>query len=176
MTEHQYVHPSQVRGHVFFKKDEIMDQRPFTYCFTGHRNLPTGWEEEIWRRVYACLEPLLEVGVRHFGMTGALGFDTLVAKKQLDTYIAGPYSLSGDACRQEVAICCQTPSREAFLARDRHLMGGSSCCIAWFTRAVGGTAYTLCFAQSRACGCGTSWNQNGLNNIVFDCCSSKNMV
>ena len=30
-----------------------MDKRPFTCCFTGHRNLPEALEEEIWRRVYA---------------------------------------------------------------------------------------------------------------------------
>ena len=58
-----------------------MDKRPFTCCFTGHRNLPIGQEEEIWKRVYACLNPLLEEGVRYFGVGGALGFDTLVAEK-----------------------------------------------------------------------------------------------
>ena len=58
-----------------------MDKRPFTCCFTGHRNLPAGQEDEIWKRVYACLEPLLEEGVRYFGVGGALGFDTLVAER-----------------------------------------------------------------------------------------------
>ena len=60
-----------------------MNKRPFTCCFTGHRNLPIGQEEEIWKRVYACLEPLLEESVRYFGVGGALGFDTLVAEKLL---------------------------------------------------------------------------------------------
>lgn len=60
-----------------------MDKRPFTCCFTGHRNLPEALEEEIWRRVYACLELLLEEGVRYFGVGGALGFDTMVAEKLL---------------------------------------------------------------------------------------------
>ena len=41
-----------------------MDKRPFTCCFTGHRNLPAGQEEKIWRRVHTYLEPLLEEGVR----------------------------------------------------------------------------------------------------------------
>ena len=72
-----------------------MDKRPFTCCFTGHRNLPAEQEEEIWRRVHTCLEPLLEEGVRYFGV------------------------------------------------------GGSSCCIAWCTRATGGTAYTLRYAQKQ---------------------------
>ena len=58
-----------------------MDKRPFTCCFTGHRNLLAGQENEIWKRVYACLEPLLKEGVRYFGVGGALGFDTLVAER-----------------------------------------------------------------------------------------------
>ena len=33
--------------------------------------------------MYACLEPLLEEGVRYFGVGGALGFETLVAEKLL---------------------------------------------------------------------------------------------
>ena len=65
------------------EEDEDMDKRPFTCCFTGHRILPIGQEEEIWKRVYACLNPLLEEGVRYFGVGGALGFDTLVAEKLL---------------------------------------------------------------------------------------------
>ena len=60
-----------------------MDKRPFTCCFTGHRNLPAGREDEIWKQVYACLEPLLKEGVRYFGVGGALGFDTLVAERLL---------------------------------------------------------------------------------------------
>lgn len=60
-----------------------MDKRPYSCCFTGHRNLPAAQEEEIWQRVYVYLEPLLEEGVRYFGVGGALGFDTLVAEKLL---------------------------------------------------------------------------------------------
>lgn len=60
-----------------------MDKRPFTCCFTGHRNLRAGQEEKIWRRVHTYLEPLLEEGVRYFGVGGALGFDMLVAEKLL---------------------------------------------------------------------------------------------
>lgn len=61
-----------------------MDTRPYTCCFTGHRNLPIHQEEEIWQRVCTRLYPLLERGVRYFGVGGALGFDTLVAEKLLN--------------------------------------------------------------------------------------------
>lgn len=65
------------------KGGEIIDKRPFTCCFTGHRNLPIEQEEKIWKRVYARLDPLLEKGVRYFGVGDGLGFDTLVAEKLL---------------------------------------------------------------------------------------------
>lgn len=148
-----------------------MNKRPFTCCFTGHRNLPIGQEEKIWKRVYACLEPLLEEGVRYFGVGGALGFDTLVAEKllmlresrpEIRIILVQPFPdyqsrwtpaqqarVAAVEARVEVVVYCQTPSREAFLARDRHLVDGSSCCIAWCTRATGGTAYTLHYAQRK---------------------------
>ena len=148
-----------------------MDKRSFTCCFTGHRNLPIGQEEEIWKRVYACLESLLEEGVRYFGVGGALGFDTLVAEKllalresrpEIRIILAQPFPgyqsrwtpaqqarAAVEARVDKVVVCCQRPSREAFLARDRHLVDGSSCCIAWCTRVTDGTAYTLRYAQRR---------------------------
>lgn len=126
-----------------------MDKRPFTCCFTGHRILPAGQEEEIWRRVYACLEPLLEEGVRYFGVGGALGFDTLVAEKllalreshtQIRIILVQPFlgyqrrwtgvqqsrAAAVESRVDRVVVCCQRPSREAFFARDRHLVDGSS--------------------------------------------------
>lgn len=149
-----------------------MDKRSFTCCFTGHRNLPIGQEEEIWKRVYARLEPLLEEGVRYFGVGGALGFDTLVAEKLLMlresrpeiriilvqpfpgyqsrwTPVQQAHAAAVEARVDKIVVCCQTPGREAFLARDRHLVDGSSCCIAWCTRTTGGTAYTLRYAQKQ---------------------------
>ena len=71
-----------------------MDNRAQTCCFTGHRHLPAGEEEAIWQRVQEHLIPLLEQGVRYFGVGGALGFDTLVAEKLLE--LRGKYPNSGD--------------------------------------------------------------------------------
>ena len=116
-----------------------MDKRPYTCCFTGHRNLPAAQEEEIWQRVYAYLEPRLEEGVRYFGVGGALGFDTLVAEKllllresrsKIRIILAQPFqgyqnrwtlaqqarAAAVEAMVDKVVVCCQTPSREAFLA------------------------------------------------------------
>ena len=149
-----------------------MNTRPYTCCFTGHRNLPPDREEEIWQRVYACLCPLLEKGVRYFGVGGTLGFDTLVAEKLLDLRKTHPqirvilvqpfrgYQSRWTPAQQaraaavesrvdKVVACCRTSSREAFLARDRHLVDGSDYCIGYCTRSTGGTAYTLRYAQKQ---------------------------
>lgn len=44
-----------------------MDKRQQTCCFTGHRILPRGIEDELWTKTYAHLQPLLTQGVRYFG-------------------------------------------------------------------------------------------------------------
>lgn len=162
-----------------------MDTRPYTCCFTGHRNLPIHQEEEIWQRVCTRLYPLLERGVRYFGVGGAIGFDTLVAEKLLNlrkTYpqirviLVQPFqgyqsrwtpaqqarAAAVENRADKVAICCQTPSREAFLARDRHLVDGSAYCIGYCTRSTGGTAYTLRYAQKQGL---QVWNIAGLERL-----------
>lgn len=149
-----------------------MDNRAQTCCFTGHRHLPAGEEEAIWQRVQEHLIPLLEQGVRYFGVGGALGFDTLVAEKLLELRGKYPqirvilvlpfrgYQSRWTAAQQaraariesrvdKVVYCCDAPSREAFLARDRRLVDGSAYCIGYCTRATGGTAYTLRYAEKQ---------------------------
>ena len=114
-----------------------MDKRAQTCCFTGHRHLPAGEEEAIWQRVQEHLIPLLEQGVRYFGIGGALGFDTLVAEKLLELRGKYPqirvilvlpfrgYQSCWTAAQQaqtarielqvdKVVYCCDTPSCEAF--------------------------------------------------------------
>ena len=34
-----------------------MDKRQQTCCFTGHRILPRGMEDELWTKTYAHLHP-----------------------------------------------------------------------------------------------------------------------
>lgn len=149
-----------------------MDKRAQTCCFTGHRHLPAWKEEVIWQRVLEYLLPLLEQGVRYFGVGGALGFDTLAAEKLLDLREQYPqirvilvlpfrgYQSRWTAAQQaraaqiesrvdKVVYCCDTPSREAFLARDRHLVDSSAYCIGYCKSSTGGTAYTLQYAEKQ---------------------------
>lgn len=128
---------------------------PPSACWGGRSPLAAGTETS---------DSLLEQGVRYFGVGGALGFDTLVAEKllelrgkypQIRVILVRPfrgYQSRWTAAQQaraariesrvdKVVYCCDTPSREAFLARDRHLVDGSAYCIGYCTRATGGTAY-----------------------------------
>ena len=167
-----------------------MDKRPFTCCFTGHRNLPAGQEDEIWKRVYVCLEPLLEEGVRYFGVGGALGFDTLVAERlialresqpQIRIILVQPFQ--GYQSRWTPAQQARAAAVEARV--DRWSSAAKRPAVrpfwpatgTWWTTPVAASpgAPALLAAQltpcamrkSRACGCGTWQNQNGLNNIAL---------
>lgn len=149
-----------------------MDKRLYTCCFTGHRSLPPKKEEEIWQQVYICIEPLLKQGVRYFGVGGAQGFDTLVAEKLLELrkknshlkiilvlpfrgYRAGwlqDWQIRAAQVERQankVVYCSQTPSRAAFLMRDRHLVEESGYCIGYCTRTTGGTAYIMRYARNQ---------------------------
>ena len=57
--------------------------------------------------------------------------------------------MSINARIDKVVYCCDAPSREAFLTRDRHLVDGSAYCIGYRTRTTGGTAYTLRYAEKQ---------------------------
>ena len=49
----------------------------------------------------------------------------------------------------KVVRVSEHPSREAYLERDRHLVDGSSICLAYCTRDTGGTAYTVRYARKQ---------------------------
>ena len=155
-----------------------MDKRQQTCCFTGHRILPRGMEDELWNKTYAHLQPLLTQGVRYFGVGGALGFDTLIAERLLELRdIISPIKVilvlpfrsyqsrwtpeqqiraaKIEARADKIVYCSDAPSRNAFLYRDRHLVNGSAYCIGYCTRTIGGSAYTLRYAREQGL---TDWN------------------
>ena len=49
----------------------------------------------------------------------------------------------------KVVCVSDRASREAYLARDRHLVDNSAYCISYCTRESGGTAYTVRYAKRR---------------------------
>ena len=151
---------------------ELIRQK--TACFTGHRDIPANEVKGIEARTEHVIQQLYDKGVRYFGVGGALGYDTLAADVLFrlrgsympDIKIILVYPFDGFTSRwkpaeqarhdmrlpyyNKVVKVSEKPSKEAYLARDRHLVNGSAYCIAYQTRNTGGTAYTTKYA--RECG------------------------
>ncbi len=149
-------------------------QKEITCCFTGHRCLPSGVILPLRSAVKDAIRHLLLQGVVYYGVGGAIGFDTLAAEAlfelreefpQLRVILVYPFagffswwSIAEQERYQTLlplydkTVCISsTPSREAYLARNRHLVDHSACCVAYCRHSYGGTAYTLRYAQERNC-------------------------
>ena len=125
----------------------------------------------IRERTARCIRLLYNNGVRYFGVGGAIGYDTLAAQllfrlrmeelKDIRVILVYPFEGFTDRWSPQQKrlyarllpyydkkVCvAQSGSREAYLARDRHLVDASSYCIAYCVKESGGTAYTLQYAQ-----------------------------
>lgn len=142
-----------------------------TCCFTGHRNIPVEEEFVVFERLDRYIKALIKKGVKYFGVGGAIGFDTLAAQhllflrdvERLDikVILVCPFMGFTDRWSEKQKQCFdsmlhkfdkviykeETPSRAAYLSRNRHLVDGSAYCIAYCTRDYGGTAYTVRYAM-----------------------------
>lgn len=144
--------------------------RSKTLCFTGHRMLPTGDLPEISRRLENVLTLLIEEGYCFFGAGGALGFDTLAAQTVLRLRACYPQirlilvlpclnqtrgwpqtdadlfeDIKGRA--NKVTYISEHYFRGCMQKRNRHLVDHSSVCVAYLTKAAGGTACTVDYAR-----------------------------
>lgn len=149
-----------------------MDLRAQTCCFTGHRIIPRTEYDSIAARTEIQIRSLiLKRGIRFFGVGGAIGYDTLAAQilfrlretdfPQIKVILVYPFEGFDSRWTDEQKatytqmlpkynkrVCvASAASREAYLARDRRLVDGSSICIAYCTRNSGGTAYTVRYAK-----------------------------
>ena len=147
--------------------------RERTCCFTGHRDIPTDRLQMVMTGTEAKVRELISQGYRYFGVGGAIGYDTIVAEMlfrlrereypwiriilvyPFDRFISrwnnkqkATYERLLPMYDKRVCVC-KSPSREAYLTRDRHLVDCSSVCVAYCTRQTGGTAYTIRYAVAR---------------------------
>lgn len=152
----------------------MMDMKEKTCCFTGHRIIPRDQYDTIAARTEIKIrELILKHGIRFFGVGGAIGYDTLAAQilfrlrdtdfPEIKVILVYPFegfdSRWTDAQKETYTRMlpkynkrvCVAPaaSREAYLARDRHLVDNSSICVAYCTRNSGGTAYTVRYAHDK---------------------------
>lgn len=147
--------------------------RERTCCFTGHRDIPADRLQMVMTGTEAKVRELISQGYRYFGIGGAMGYDTIVAemlfrlreREYPEIKIILVYPFDGFISRwsdsqqatyarllpmYDKRVCvCKSASRDAYLARDRHLVDYSSACIAYCTRQTGGTAYTIRYAAAR---------------------------
>lgn len=143
-----------------------------TCCFTGHRILPP---QEV-RKIAAdtakkAVSLIAEKGVRFFGVGGAIGYDSLAAEvlfklretrfPEIKIILVCPFPGMTDRWTIEqrtrydylfpqydkVVYLAYKASREAYLARNRHLVDWSSYCICYCSKGCGGTAYTIYYAR-----------------------------
>ena len=159
-----------------------------TCCFTGHRNIPKCDEQKILTRVHYLLQPLLDKGVRYFGVGGAVGFDMIVAEYLLDlrdrqgkkikiiSVLPFPEWREKwneiDICRQDeiihrsdkVTFVRDSYCRDVYLFRDQKLVDESGYCISYCNRRTGGTAYTVRYALKKGLQVfnASSWDLNQL--------------
>ncbi len=138
--------------------------------FTGHRIIPTATREAIKDRLHRTLVDLIEEkGVTLFIAGGALGFDTLAALEVLALREKYP------EIRLRLAIPCDEQTKgwkdkdvllyEEIMSRadevvytshaytsgcmhtrNRYMVDSSDFCVAYMTKASGGTAYTVKYA------------------------------
>ena len=148
----------------------MADLRQKTCCFTGHRAIPEKDLPGILERTEQIVRELIERGVMFFGVGGAIGYDTEVAKllfrlrtkdyPQIKIILVYPFDgFTGHwgAKNQteyarlfpqynKVTCVAANASKDAYLIRDRHLVDCSAYCICYCTRGTGGTAYTVKYA------------------------------
>ncbi|MBR7092281.1 MAG: DUF1273 family protein [Clostridia bacterium] len=143
-------------------------------CFTGHRVLPAGREEEIRRRLVALVQARVAEGYGAFYDGGAQGFDLLAGETLLALRQSGaPVQLRmALPCRDQAAdwpawqqrryqALLEAADEVIFLAdaytpgcmqqRDRYMVEHSDACIAYLIHRGGGTAYTVRCARRKGC-------------------------
>lgn len=140
-------------------------------CFTGHRDIPLEILPALAAKLEVLVLELITDGIRYFYAGGALGFDTLAAETVLRLRDQFPQ------IRLILALPCREQTRgwsaasvdryESILRRangviytsehyytrgcmQRHnqfMVDHSAVCVAYCTRATGGSAYTLQYAR-----------------------------
>jgi len=147
--------------------------REKTCCFTGHRELPTGWSRwKLAARLEKAIVEQIEKGIQFFGAGGTRGFDALSAQAVLKLKKKYPNIKlilvlpcltqtrgwpAGDVEEHEwikaqadkVVCISQEYTKDCMFRRNRHLVDHSSVCICYKTKENGGTAYTVNYAKER---------------------------
>ena len=152
--------------------NKLDEMREHTVCFTGHRQMIES-VSQIECRVERTVEKLINNGYRYFGADGARGFDALASETVLKLKATYPqihlilvlpfdeqYSHERNWTRAEIEQYQSLKERASkivvladeyrpgiYYRRNRHLVDHSSVCVAYMTKANGGTSYTVNYAR-----------------------------
>lgn len=143
-----------------------------TCCFTGHRHIPEDDLNIIKNKLKKEVIKLIDQGVCYFGAGGALGFDTIAAQTVLELKNDYPniklilvlpcknqtyhWQEKDKKVFEDIKKRCdkyvytsEEYNSQCMKKRNRHLVDNSSYCICYLTRDIGGTAYTVHYAQKK---------------------------
>lgn len=149
-------------------QDELA--RPFTACFTGHRQLDERELPCLVMRLDQVLEKMYQLGYRRFICGGALGFDMLAAERiinmkkkhgDISLVLAIPYAEQSKAwpvgegqryerilyAADETHVLSRQYYKGCMLVRNRFMVDRSSYVICYLTSIKGGTASTVAYAS-----------------------------
>ena len=146
------------------------EQKRLTCCFTGHRTIDAEHMRPLSTLLDRTIESLIGCGYTVFRTGGARGFDTLAALSvlskrekypQLRLHLCLPCR---DQAKQwndwereayqyilananEISYVTESYQRGCMHTRNRRMVEGSDCCVAYCTVEEGGSAYTLQYAK-----------------------------
>lgn len=149
-----------------------VQNRNFTCCFTGHRQIEPEHRDMLPSAVESAMRELISQGYFIFAAGGAIGFDTIAAEtvlalkeefSQLRLVIVAPCAdqadgwESADRLRYERLrqaaddyICLDASyTTDCMRRRNRYLVEISSACLAYCLRGRSGSSQTVNFANEQ---------------------------
>lgn len=146
--------------------------RDKTAFFTGHRSINSKDVEFINKKLDCEIRNLIKIGVRYFGVGGAIGFDTLAANMIIGLKEEYPkiklimvlpcrnqnmkWAIEQKQAYEHIlskadkkVYISETYYSGCMLERNRHLVNNSDYCIAYLKKNTGGTQYTVSFAKKQ---------------------------
>ena len=140
--------------------------KEYICCFTGHRSIDKAHANQLNDLLGKAIDKMIQDGVTVFRNGGAVGFDTLAAlkviekkkanknirlelflpcKNQAEKWNAFSKEIYAYILSEADAISYSAESYTPYCmhARDKAMVEGSGCCIAYCLRSSGGSAFTL---------------------------------
>lgn len=150
-------------------KGEIFSEKEISCCFTGHRVIPTGIQRCLEQILLLKIENAIKIGYKIFCVGGALGFDTMAAlavlklkekyphiilhlylpyPQQVDKWSSKDRAIYDNIKNQsrKILFAGLYPDKLMLQSRNRAMVDNCAMCIAYCTKATGGTAYTYGYA------------------------------